>query len=849
VQTRIAAARRAALAVLLILAVPVAVRVPAWLLGLSDDPVWFTSVLALPGGQRLLDGLPGFLDPNAGWTTEALGGAAAHQWLQGRVPWWDPFSGIGMPLAAEMQSSALFLPYVLLLALPRGVALLTISLQQTAGLATWRLLARLGMSRRAALTGALAFELCACFAWMGAPLNLPMAFLPLFLLGVERARAAAIAGRGGGWRITALAVALSLYAGFPEAAYLDGLLALLWAAVRGAGSPGRRLGFAVRVAAGGLVGLLLAAPLLWLFLDLLRGASVGERQSLDMAALSLPREGLVQLLMPYALGLPAALSPIDPTGELLWLWGRAGGFLGLPLALAALTGAVTPGPHRALRAAIGIWTALLLARIAGAPPAMRLFDVVPFNSQMQVFRYASAAWLLPCCILAAHAVERPPPHLLVRLAAAVLLAAGAAAAWLCWPLVRVVPTAPAYLAASAAWALLTLAAAAFGAGEPRRASAILLADMAALFVVTTAAGWRHAALDTPAIDFLRQNLGLQRFATLGTFQANYGALFGAASVNYNYLPAPALWAGYVEAHLRPGASPVRFTGNMPVDAPGRPSNAQILADHLRDYAGVGVRYVLASGWSDPFAPPPEADGPREAYRLDAGMTLSGKLDASRSPVRAITVLVGTYAGRSSGALELELCADVCAHGEADLASASDNEPLELRLDRALPAGAPLTWTLRHRDGEPVAIWRTPGPEGPQPVLATLASDAPRRVYADPIMTIYEIADPAPYFSALGGPCELAPRGREEVDASCEAPATLIRRELAMPGWSAQVNGAAVAPETSGEVFQSVPLPQGRSHAAFRYIPPGAPFWLPMFILGAAGLLPWHRAPALRRRTG
>ena len=176
--------------VLLILLVPVLVRLPGLLLGLRDSPVWAAANLALPGASQLLPGLPGFLDLNAGWTTQALGGAAAQQWLAFQVPWWDPYSGIGMPLAAGMQSAALFLPYILLLALPGGFVLLTLALQWTAGFATWRLLRRLGLDQGPATTGALLFQLSAAFAWLGPPAGLPAAFLPLFLLGLERARAA-----------------------------------------------------------------------------------------------------------------------------------------------------------------------------------------------------------------------------------------------------------------------------------------------------------------------------------------------------------------------------------------------------------------------------------------------------------------------------------------------------------------------------------------------------------------------------------------------------------------------------------------------------------------------------------
>ena len=70
--------------------------------------------------------------------------------------------------------------------------------------------------------------------------------------------------------LIAVALALSLYAGFPEVAFIDGLLALLWFAVRSVGLPRHSLAtFAQSVALGAGIGALLAAPILVAFADYL----------------------------------------------------------------------------------------------------------------------------------------------------------------------------------------------------------------------------------------------------------------------------------------------------------------------------------------------------------------------------------------------------------------------------------------------------------------------------------------------------------------------------------------------------------------------------------------------------
>ncbi|MGC2372196.1 MAG: hypothetical protein WA474_24215, partial [Candidatus Sulfotelmatobacter sp.] len=64
--------------VLLVL-LPFAMHVPLWLLGRSSDPIWFVS--GLTHGPLPLR-WP-FLDPNVGFTSEALGRLAAWDWVHG----------------------------------------------------------------------------------------------------------------------------------------------------------------------------------------------------------------------------------------------------------------------------------------------------------------------------------------------------------------------------------------------------------------------------------------------------------------------------------------------------------------------------------------------------------------------------------------------------------------------------------------------------------------------------------------------------------------------------------------------------------------------------------------------
>jgi len=74
-----------------------------------------------------------------------------------------------------------------------------------------------------------------------------------------------------------------------------------------------------------------------------------------------------------------------------------------------------------------------------------------------------------------------------------------------------------------------------------------------------------------------------------------------------------------------------------------------------------------------------------------------------------------------------------------------------------------------------------------------------------------------------------------VRVECDQPATLVRRELYFPGWTATVNGAPAAITARDEIFQAVQLPKGTSEVRFRYAPPHIGWaWLAMW-LGLAAL--------------
>ncbi len=661
--------------------------------------------------------LPGdaFIDGNAGVTTQALGVLAARDWLHGIVPWWNPYSGIGLPLAGEMQPAAFFLPFLFLLLLPAGVACLKVAMQAVAGCSTFALLRQMGLGRPAALAGGVVFELNGTFAWIAHAPMLPVAFLPLLLLGIERAAAAAEHGRSLGWRWITIAIAYALLAGFPEVAYLDGLLALAWSAWRGLGlPPAARLAFAGKVGLGGGLGMLLAAPLLTGFADFLLRATVAGHVDFGHRALVAPN--LAMLLFPYVAGTVGNHT----------FWFTIGGTIGLPVAFLGSLALWRPrasGPRILLAA----WLVVGLAAAADAPMIRSAVDAIPLVRQTMFANYAAPSWSMAASVLCGLALDDwrrlPLGRVRVLLAAggALIVASMAVAASL--PALEAVwhgdPTGRVLGAFSLMWGYLLTGGLGLLCLRPRSTwnglalVAVLTLDSIATSTVPLLGGTRRPPLDMEAVGFLHDHLGLARFVAAGTILPNYGALFGLASVNTNYLPNDRAWADHVVAALDPTADPVNFAGSLAA-----------LQTRLDAYEALGVRYAV------------------------------------------------------------------------------------------LPIGADL-----------------PGAE---------------RVFRSALTDIFLLPAPAPYFEAKGGPCSLSAETRTKVSASCKAEATLVRRELFMPGWRA-TSGQGSAPVARWkDLFQSIDLPAGTTRVAFDFRPPGVK-WAELAMLlaalaFAASFRPRRRAP-------
>lgn len=585
---------------LLVALAVLAANLPGLLGWVTTNPFDLVGGLAVGAHAPILTGLSS-IDPNNGFTLQALGTRAALDWAHGHVPWWNPYEGLGAPLAAEMQAGAFFPPILLLLA-PRGVLLMHVAFELVAGLATYALARQLGLRGGWAAALGVAFGLNGTLAWLGNAAVNPVAFLPLTLLGVERY----LAGRRGGWGLTAGAVAAGLYSGFPETAALDLLFVAVWTLARLVSLRPVATGVhrALALAGAATTGALLAAPLLAPFAGYLAIADV-QGHSRGFSHAFVPG-GAASLGFPYLFGPIFGWLGYHAPRLLLAFWSGVGGYVTFGVLLLACVGVCAGRGRRALRAALAGWALLFLARSYGVAPAMDVFRSIPGTSVIAVSRYDFPSCELALVVLAGFGLEAVAGGRRGRLlAGAALAGAVAVALWVSSAtlrdLLRGLPGYPPFPMVSLAVAavLLCLLLGLLWAPPPTAGAVLAVAialEAAVAFAVPQLSAPRIERLDLAPVRFLDAHLGQQRFFTLGdpgeAVAPNYGSALGLAELDVNDLPVPRAFAAWVHTRLAPAAQPSLFIG-VATSKVAAPSPLAQLRSHEAAYAASGVAYVLA----------------------------------------------------------------------------------------------------------------------------------------------------------------------------------------------------------------------------------------------------------------
>ncbi|MDR0275904.1 MAG: YfhO family protein [Burkholderiaceae bacterium] len=862
-----------------LVALPLLVHAPFLLGILTIDPLPYVART----GEAIAQwkkGVP-FNDPNVGWQAQALGKLSADLWLSGEVPWWNPYNGAGLPLAAEAQPGSFFLPFVLLYHFRLGIVWVAVLLQIIAGLGTYALLRKIRLTALAAFVGALLYEFNGTFAWHGAPAITPIAFLPLLLLAIEHLHARVQTDRPGGWIWIAPVLAWSLYAGFPETAYINGLLAGVWVLARGADlARARWLPYVRGLLYGVGCGLLLSLPMVVPFFEMISLSYIGDHDG-AFAHVSMPLASATHSLMPWLFGPTLAYSDIHNAVLLSWIW--SGGYLPALQVVVALLG-VWLAPRKLSFFLLG-WMALCLGKSFDWRPISDLVNLIPMVTSAGFARYAPPSWEMVgavLCALAIHAMQQTQTPWDKRRSAITVLAVWGVSAWLLYetadPIKAVLRRdwapwlAIVWLAVSIGSALAVFLLAKKQAFRARGLACLLIVDALLAFVMPLGSSGPRMPPTGEGVAWLqRSQIGFQRIYGMGPIAANYGAYFKLPQINHNYLPAPNAWLSFVRDSLYPQADSISFFSFCDDPNPAMALNAAAaLRKNLAAYERIGVRYVVVKPGFELFTDvmkTEHADGHRP-LALDSVPALTVNLPLSEQArgrtVDQISVMLGNYGSTANGKLRVQVChAAMCVEGERPLSESIDNSAFAIALDRPLPVTGestqPAALAIRiwqEAATHPAAIWMWPLPQnatgqgltvhaipdefagmGPKLEIRYAQDEhMPPRVYQGRDMDIYELQHPAPYFETSDARCQLVPASRLRLSIQCPSATTLTRKEMHYPGWRASIDGRDTPITVQDGLLQSVQVPKGKHLIVFSYTPSYRPLWLGGFLTGVAILL-------------
>ena len=537
------------------------------------------------------------IDPNVGYLTQALGHLAAHDLLHLHMPWWNPYAGVGMPLAGDMQSGALS-PVVALLALPNGLLWFHLALEIAAGIATYLLLRRWVESDIIAMTAGVLFGLNGTFAWVGNAVENPVLYLPLALLGIEII-VSAMSRRRWGFTLLAVAIAGSIYAGFPEVAFLNALMVVAFGVLRSFSlarvQQRRAIG---QVVIGVVMGVALSLPILVAFGDYLAVADVGIHR--DASHVALPLRSLAMMVNPYIMG------PINNVPGTVAYWGGIGGFFGVGL-LAVSTMGIWGRRWRAIRVFLVSWLVFSLLGSFNVGGSLHLWNVIPFVHQIVLGRYITSSCELAVIILAAFALDDVRRREMKWSTAVASLLTGSV-------LVTVINraaddvtrgtmmsgTARMVIAVShvAPFVILGLMLLAVVVARGRwrylLVATTLILEVVGNFAVTEVAAPRDYHLATGPLSFLQHHLTGYRVVSFNPIQPNWGSFFELATLNAHDLPFPTKFEELIAHDLPLGSPHAPWSYYVYEGRTGAEAYSKSVATHLSTFENAGVKFIIAN---------------------------------------------------------------------------------------------------------------------------------------------------------------------------------------------------------------------------------------------------------------
>jgi Bacterial membrane protein YfhO len=510
------------------------------------------------------------IDNADGYLRQALDYLGANLIVHGQSPWWNPYSGLGSPLAQDW-ASAVFYPISFVVEWlhldSTGIDVTSLANMVAAGLCAFWLARVLGLRRSAALVAGTAYALSGSFVWGGTLFANVIAWTPASLALTVR-----LLDPGGPRRkdvlLLAAVTAMQVLGGYPEPLGLQFLfltlplgIAYLLRLDRG------RVRAVVAVAEGVGLGLAVTAFLWVPFAKALPSELVWNGPG--EAIRHLPAWADVVFLAPFSLGhwFERPLTPVQ--------WYTIGGYVGGVAAWLAL--AAVFGWRRRPRIVIpfAISALVVMMWVNGVAPVAWL-GKLPLINVVGVARLALPSLELAVAILAAVAVDRAPTWAAaigstLVLGGSLAYLASSAPSPLKWK--EVLIPIVCILAVGAGWAAVKLSQTVFkdagGAHVIKLAgSALVIVALVGELLIVSNVDWRTAAPSASTwvapqwVGYVQTHLGDGRLYTAdGLLYPQYSGDFDVRSLSFQDGVAPKLTVAFYKQEIGSTLSPFGFIGS------------------------------------------------------------------------------------------------------------------------------------------------------------------------------------------------------------------------------------------------------------------------------------------------
>lgn len=535
----------------------------------NPDPLIGRSQLPTEGAERgsisLMFSGGNSIEPNDGYTKQALGVQAANQISEGNLPLWNHHEAVGSPLLGETQSAASF-PFVLLLLLPNGFLIFQIVLQIIAGIGMYLFLRRLKdkqnktINNLIAITGGCLFATIGTFMMLSNACCNPIAFLPWQMLGIKlifEASSKFLSNKNiSGMLMLIISFALGLNSGFPETAYINAILVLIYTIILFVKTDrSMKLKKIFSLLFSGIVVLLISLPWLLEFFTYINphnGYSGGHTSGLTISGL--PNEAVTYLssFVPNSIGYNAGYNPT---------FDSIGGYFMISTVLLAIFAIFNKNLKLWHKILFGGWFVVGWLRIVSFPVITQLTSFIPMLDMAAVYRYIQPSMSFCIIILACLVLNQKinkKIYVFVSLVAAVFYGLviygsrdyikqflGSS------PTNALLGSFFIELSIFTCIAVMLLILTSWKYKKQLICILLLLETLLCFSVWQLGAPSREARVNTNSIEFLQENLGNQRFNS-NFIMPNYGSYFNISQIGINDLPVPALWCEYILENTRYG---------------------------------------------------------------------------------------------------------------------------------------------------------------------------------------------------------------------------------------------------------------------------------------------------------